>query len=163
LGGFFIGKGKEMKDLTQMREAIDELMKQLSDIKTKCIQENREYTKEERKFIRKIQARVDDITEQIALEEKTASLAKEQDTSIKPPPKIDPAEERTVPYGTGARITDSDFSDSFRTLGEQLMAIVVACEDGGWVDPRLRSDPRLIAEVRATGLSEGIASGGGYI
>ena len=152
------GKDRKMKTLEQMREAVDLLMKQLSEIKTKCATEAREYDDEERKLIRQIQLRIDDLREQIALEEKTANLDNELSRSVKNPPKVDPADDGTgtVPYGTGARSNEAQF----RSLGEQLVAIAIAGQAGGHIDPRLIE----ARETRAvTGLSEGIASGGGYI
>lgn len=143
-----------MRSVEQMREAINGLMKQLGDMKAKCMGEGREYDDEEKKLIRSIQARIDDLREQIELEEKTASLDKDLSKSRKEPPKADPNDDgtRSLPYGEGARTR----GPQFQSLGEQLVAIAIAGQDGGHVDPRL-------IEERATGLSEGIASGGGFL
>jgi len=45
--------------------------------------------------------------------------------------------------------------ESFRSFGEQLMAVVEAAKSGGKIDPRLTT--------RATGLSEGTPSEGGFL
>lgn len=143
-----------MKSLQEMREAVKGLMKQLADMKANCQTDGREYDDEERKLIKTIQARVDDLEEQIALEEKTAALDKAQATTRTEPPKPDPAEgDPPAPYGSRARISDAP---KFRTFGEQLIAVLSASASGGYVDPRL-------VEERATGLSEGVASEGGFL
>lgn len=140
-----------MKTIEEMRQAIDGLMKQLGDIKARCMNEGREYDDEEKKLVRQIQGRIEDLKEKIDLEEKSDALMKDVGKSQKEPPKIDPTDDDSVPYGTRAREGEGA---QFRSLGEQLMAVITATTQGH-IDPRL--------EGRATGLSEGVGSEGGFL
>jgi peptidoglycan hydrolase CwlO-like protein len=58
------------RNIPNLRATIDNLLKQLDDIRAGCIQENREYSDEEKKLIGQIQKRVEALREQIELEEK---------------------------------------------------------------------------------------------
>ena len=146
------------KTIQEMRDAIGELMKRLGDMKAQCVQDNREYTEEERKTIRQIQFRVEDLKEQIELEEKNAQLSDEFDEkrSQRPPTKPQPDNE-----GDPAARARGQDPNEFRSFGEFLGAVMVAGNpDRPYYDERLRM---VDGEARATGLSEGIGSEGGFL
>lgn len=150
------------KTAQQMREAIGDIMKRIGEIDAKCANENREYNDEEKRYLADAHRRVKDLQEQIRLKDETDKLATEINRSQQEPTKTDPAQtDDTERRAAGTlRITREDDPNRFNSLGEFLVAVRVAG------DPNIRSfDPRLriTPEERATGLSEGVASEGGFL
>jgi HK97 family phage major capsid protein len=138
-----------MKTITEMREEIGALMKQLGDMKAAAMSDNREPTDEEKTRAIEILDRVEELEGNIAIDERVqeteARLSKPQEKPVKPEVKesaVSPAEQRR--------------KDSFLTFGEQLQAIIRAG------DPQRTVDPRLM-EQRASGLNEGVSSEGGFL
>jgi len=140
-----------MKSITQMREEIERLMKKLGDMKAQCVAEGIEPTSEQREKAHEILNRIDELKGNIELEERiqgTADLLSE--------PKTEPT--RPDVRTSTVDKNEQEKRDSFVSFGEQLQAIVRASHPSHrYVDPRLR-------EARAiTGLSETVASDGGFL
>ena len=138
-----------MKTITEMREEVKNLMQNLADSKTRCIQENREPSGEERRVALAVLARVEELEEIINLELKVEAtedrLTKSQRAPMKP--NLD-----GIPDAQAKK-------DSFKSFGEQIIAVMRAGSPSPYVDPRLRTSMR----NAVTGLSEGIPSDGGFL
>jgi len=140
-----------MKSITQMREEIAEIMEKLGKMKAQNEADGKEPTSEERGKAHDLLNRVDDLKAHIELEERI------QGTSDK---LAEPKEEPTKPEVRESSISERDQEkrDKFLSFGEQLQAVVRASHPAHRsVDPRLR-------ESRAIyGLSETVASDGGFL
>ena len=139
-----------MKTITQMREEITNLMKQVGDMKARCTQENRDPSTEERGVATDILNRVDDLEQNIAMELRTQETTARLDQSQRAPLKPNPQ---------GNLPTPQEKKDSFLTFGEQLAAVMRAGSPSPYIDPRLRTNVR----GAATGMSEGVPSDGGFL
>jgi HK97 family phage major capsid protein len=154
-----------MKSKKEMQESVGKLAKQLGDINAELIQANREPDEEERKLIRQIQVRIKDLEEQIELAEETEKINDRLARSQQEPTRPDPADSLSTPPDDTGRRHQGDLQigrepdpNRFSSFGEMLMAVRAA----GNPD-RPSFDPRLRIESRATGLSEGVASEGGFL
>ncbi len=68
-----------------------------------------------------------------------------------------------MPLATATRarvVRDNEADRPFESLAEQMRAVLLASEPGGRLDPRLR---RILDEERAAGMSESVASDGGFL
>lgn len=136
-----------MKTVTEYRQEIDNLMQGLADARTRCVQENREPSLEERRIAKDVLARVAELEEVITLELSTQETQERIHASQRAPIKPmlgEPTQEK---------------KDSFKTLGEQLVAVMRAGADKSVIDPRLRTT----FYDAATGLQESLPSEGGFL
>lgn len=99
--------------------------------------------------LRGILARVDELNEIIELELKTEAMNTKVDKSLREPMKPNPND------GPDPQAK----KDSFKTFGEQIIAVMRASGDRPFVDPRLRTS---IYDA-ATGLQETLPSEGGFL
>jgi len=140
-----------MKTVTQYREDIKALMKKAADIDAKCVNENRDPVEAELTLQNEIMDTVKEWQNIIRTKEHqdriAAELERPQNTPIsKPQPK-------DQNKGHGITIKDKD---KFSSFGEQMSAVMRAGMPGGAADPRLFN-------AAATGLSESVASDGGFL
>lgn len=139
-----------MKTITQMREEIKALMDNLETMRTRCVQEGREPSDEERNQATGILNQVDSLEANITLEmrreETVERLAKPQTSPIKSNPM-------------GGNDPDRGKKDQFGSPGEFLLAVMRAASPQPYVDPRLQVSMR----NAASGLQEGIPSDGGFL
>jgi len=137
-----------MRTITQMRDDIKRLMKELGDMRSLCIAENRDPSKDERDAANVKLKEIDEINEMIALEEKTQRAIEAAEEPAKEP-------ERT-PVDTRKDRKEQERRDKFTSPGEFYQAVMRAGAPGGPVDPRLSTRA-------ATGLSEAVPSDGGFL
>jgi HK97 family phage major capsid protein len=138
-----------MKTITQMREEIASLMKELGKMKAQVVAENRDPSQLERSKASDILDRVDELEKNIAMEERI------QETSER---LAKPKEEPTKPETTTTSLSDKEQKkkDRFLTFGEQLQAVANAGSDRRIIDPRLKT--RAIS-----GMGETVSSDGGFL
>ena len=137
-----------MRTITQLKEDVARLVKELGDMRSLCINENRDPSEEERKLANSHLAEVDELEEMIALEERTQKTLDRQKE-----PETDPDK---TPVDTKEDRKKQEKRDSFASAGEFYQAVMRAGLPGGSVDPRLSTRA-------ATGLSESIPSDGGFL
>jgi len=137
-----------MKTVTQYKEDIKALMKKAADIDAKCVAENRDPVEAELTLKDEILDTVkhyQTIINSMERQERMASeLERPQERVTKPAPQDD----------GHSRIEMRD-KDKFKSLGEQMAAIMRAGSPGGTVDPRLYN--------AATGMNETVSSDGGFL
>lgn len=133
--------------ITQMKEDLANMLKELGDMKARCSAENRKPNEEERKFANAKLSEIDELEEIIALEERTQEkLENSRESAIEPDkPAVEKREK-----------TPQEKRDSFASAGEFYQAVIRAGTPGGVVDPRLSTRA-------ASGLSEGVPSDGGFL
>ena len=141
-----------MRTITQYREDIASLMKEIGNIDAKCIAENRDLIDEEIDLRNEMMNKVEAINRQVESMERQEQITA---TLNKPGvPLTMPAPENSKGKGHGITIRDKD---KFASFGEQMSAIMVAGSPGGSTDPRLR------IQSAATGLGETVSSDGGFL
>ena len=137
-------------DIAGMREERKKLVIEARELVNRADLEKREMTPDEKLLFNDKMARADSLTEKIEREERLLRMGDKlegphpETPSIKPDPQDGNVEQNV--YGQQRQ---------FRSLGEQLMAVMKAGTPGGVVDPRLTT--------RATGLNEGTPSEGGFL
>lgn len=138
-----------MKTVTEMREEVKNLMQTLGDMRTRCMQENRDPSADEVRISGEILDKVENLEQLIALELRqeatTARIERSQHEPIKPNPQA-------------SVVNPSRDQDRFRSFGEQMLAVLRA----GLPDNRI-VDPRLRVRNAASGLHEGLGSEGGFL
>lgn len=138
-----------MKTITQMRDEVKNLMQSLADMKTRCVQENRDPSDDERTSATNILNRVEELEQIIALElreeEISNRLSQSQQSPVKPNPQ--------------GGLQSREEKDNFGSPGEFFLAVMRAASPQPYVDPRLRVSMR----NAATGLQEGVPSDGGFL
>ena len=141
-----------MKSLNEMKLELEDIEKELRNMKSLCESENREPTDDDTEKANEYLSRADKLDELIAVEERRIKLESRFANTDKPDEakkmKSNP-EKRDKKYDRGN-------SSPFPSLGEQLMAAVDAGRG-------VRMDRRLHEVRAATGLSEGIGSDGGFL
>jgi HK97 family phage major capsid protein len=142
-----------MKTVTEMLKEVENLDKQLADMKTRCIQENREPSAEERRIANTVLDRIDELEELITLEQRHAETHNRLEKSQRRPLKPDPM------GGSDPDRRKQEEKDKFGTFGQQLVAVIRAASPDRMVDPRLRTS----LFDAASGLSESVASDGGFL
>jgi len=140
-----------MRTVTEMRAAIDDLLKKLGDMKSKCIQEKRDPDSEERTRADSYLDNVKELEGLIALEERTQNTLDRLHETKKAVDKPDPGSE------SRSRRTEQEQKDRFSSFGEQMASVMQAGLPNGRVDPRL-SNTRA-----ASGLGEAVPSDGGFL
>lgn len=137
-----------MKTVTQYREEIKALMKKVGDIDAKAAQENRDLADPELSLKNEILDEVEHLRKVAASMERAERVSASLETPANPP--------ASAPGPENRMIADRP-QDQFRSLGEQMVAVVRAGRPGAGIDPRLLN-------VRAaTGLSETVPSDGGFL
>lgn len=137
-----------MKTITEMKEEVKTLLQNLADARTRCIQENRDPSADERKNAAEVMNRIEELEAIISLEEREAEIKARIGKSESPPIKPE--------------ITGKDpqmEKDKFESAGEFFLAVMRAASPQPYIDPRLRVSMR----NAATGLQEGIPSDGGFL
>lgn len=136
-----------MKTITQLKDELKQLMKASADIDSKATMENRSLKPEERNLKTELLDKVEDIKAEISVREREQRIADALESSGEP---------LTVPNGSRVDIgNDSRSNDKFKSLGENVAAMINAARPGGTFDPRLRN--------AATGAGETVPSDGGYL
>ena len=118
-----------MRTITKLREDIAILVKQLGDMRAKCISEKRDPSDEEREQGQGYLAEIKKLENLVAYEvqtQETLDRAKE--------PEPDP--DRT-PIDTRKDVKEQEKRDSFASHGEFYHAVMMAAKPGHPVDPRL--------------------------
>jgi HK97 family phage major capsid protein len=135
-----------MKTITEMREEIVRLMKELGDMKAQMIAENRSPNDTEREKAAGLLDAVKELEDNIEMEERIEETEKRL---------AQPKEEPTKPDVKKTTITKEERKkkDQFLTFGEQLQAIIHAGNNRG-------TDPRLTRAI--SGLNETVQSEGGF-
>jgi len=136
-----------MRTITQMREDVANLVKELKEMRQKVIAENRDPNDEERKLGLKFVAEIEELEERIAEESKAQKTLDRMEKPEEDPDK--------TPIDTRKDVKEQESRDKFGNLGSMLRAVFKAAEPGGYVDPRL--------QTRATGLGESVPSDGGFL
>ena len=137
-----------MKTITQYRKDIEIIEKELAEMRDKCVQENRDPLAEEIARSEELMDEIERIELVVSNEERMQTtrnrVAKPVTEAIKPDPESNPTK------------TEQEKRDRFSNFGEQMQAVMRAGLPGGNVDPRLYTS-------RATGLSAGVPSDGGFL
>lgn len=134
-----------MKTLTQYRDDIKNLMKKVTDIDTQCTVENREITEAELALKNEILDTVEDLRKIVLAMDRQERLS----AALEAPNHAVTVENKIRPT-----ITVSE-KEKFKSLGEQMAAVMTAGRPGGHVDPRLFN--------AATGLGESVQTSGGFL
>lgn len=136
-----------MKTVTQYREDIANLMKEIGNIDAKCIAENRDPSNEETALKTKMMNKID----KIRIDTDAIERAEKLNSDLSAPQRA-----LTVPDNAKIDVGgDRARKDRFNSLGEQLTAIIQAGSPQGRVDPRLFN--------AASGLNETVPSEGGFL
>ena len=143
-----------MRTIEQLCDEVAALKKTLGELEAVATAESRDMNEAEMKLADDCIKEIGVLRRKIDLQKRIEKTTEELEQPITHVEKPEPEGEKRH-YGD-LRITREDDPSRFRSFGEQLAAIILASAD------RPRVDPRLL-ETRATGLSEGIASEGGYI
>ena len=141
-----------MLTITQMRKSIDDLMKNIGDLRAHAVAENRELTASEETLTNECLSRIEDLEKslktELRLESVQSRVSRPATTEIKPDPAMN------------VEVRDRA-QDRFFSLGEQLMAGHRAFRNNG-VDPRLNTENN--PAFRAiSGLGVQIPSEGGFL
>jgi HK97 family phage major capsid protein len=137
------------KTITEMNDEIRVLMQQLTDMRNRCLDEKREPSGEERRIAEEVLNRVEELEAHRDLAMREQELRDRLEQSVRAPtkPELNPETQAQKER------------DSFKSFGEQLMAVYHACAPGGVADARLRKTFR----GAATGLGEATPSDGGFL
>lgn len=140
-----------MKTVTEMRDEVKSLMQTLADMRTRCMQENRDPSEEEVRISGEILNKVEHLEKLIALELRQEEVSARLDRSQHEPIKQNPM---------GGPAPGNRDQDKFKSFGEQMLAVLRAgLPDQRIVDPRLRMGMR----NAVSGLNETIGSEGGFL
>ena len=137
-----------MDDLEKLRQERKDWREKARSIMTVADEEKRELTVEEHRAFEDAMTRYDQINVRVQREERLQVAETESNRSFQAP---------TKPELTASEMTVPGQPQRFRSLGEQLQAVIRASQPGGFVDPRL-------LQYRAvSGMSEGMPSDGGFL
>jgi len=136
-----------MKTISQYREDIKALMKRVDDLKAKATAENRNLTSDEVAYMKEVNAEIANLSDMVKTLEESESLH----ASLNEAPRPQTVEKKKDLAGSGIEVKDKE---RFKTVGEQMFAVMRAGQPGGHVDPRL---------YNATGLNETTPSDGGFL
>ena len=137
-----------MRTILQLRDDIDNHVKNLGAMKAQCMTENRDANEDEIGKSNEILDKIDDLEELLATEMRTQETLDRLKAPAKKP-------ERT-PVDVRKDQKEQRNRDSFASQGEFFQAVMRAGSPERIVDPRLTTK-------RAEGLSEGIPSDGGFL
>jgi HK97 family phage major capsid protein len=135
-----------MKTITQYKEDIKNLMKKVADIDAKATAENRDLVAEELSLKDEMMNVVEDtnnIITNLTRQERIGTLLEQPEgrQTVEKDKKLNSTQEK---------------KDKFKSLGQQMLAVVNAGRPGGQVDPRLYN-------AAASGMSETVQSDGGFL
>ena len=133
-----------MKTLTQYREDVKSLIQRVDDIQNKATSENRNLTTDEVEYLKEVNGEIASLTDMIKTVEESDKLRAVLTTPDRP---------QTVEAKRPAMSVQVKDKEKFRTIGEQMSAVMRAGMPGGHIDPRLYN--------AATGLNETSPSDGG--
>ena len=119
-----------MLTITQMRKSIDDLMKNIGDLRAHAVAENRELTASEETLTNECLSRIEDLEKSLKTELRLESVQSRVSRPATPEIRPDPALTVEVRDRT---------QDRFFSLGEQIMAGHRAFRNQG-VDPRLNTE-----------------------
>ena len=134
-----------MKTVPQYRKEIKDAMDLVSAITAKAATENRDLTVDEVSGINEINAKIKQTQDMVSALEDSEILNAAMNA---------PAAPVTVERRPALSAVQAD-KEKFKTIGEQLFAVVRAAQPGGHADPRLFN--------AATGLNESTPSQGGFL
>jgi len=132
-----------MKTLTQYREDVKSLIQRVDDIQNKATSENRNLTTDEVEYLKEVNGEIASLTDMIKTVEESDKLRAVLTTPDRP---------QTVEAKRPAMSVQVKDKEKFRTIGEQMSAVMRAGMPGGHIDPRL---------YNAAGLNETSPSDGG--
>ncbi len=135
-----------MKTITQYREDVKALMQRVDDLHAKATNENRNLIAEEVEYLKEVNGEIASLTDMIKTMEESEKLRDALTTPDQP---------QTLEKKRPAMSVQFKDKEKFRTLGEQMSAVVRAGMPGGHIDPRLYN--------AATGLNETSPSDGGFL
>jgi HK97 family phage major capsid protein len=135
-----------MKTLTQYKEDIKNLMAKSVDIDNKAVSESRDLNEGELALKNEILDTVEDMQKMVATLERQARTEKMLETPEKP---------ATVEKKAALSSIQVKDKEKFRSIGENMFAVMKAGIPGGSIDPRLFAG--------ATGLNETVPSDGGFL
>jgi len=138
-----------MKTITQYKEDLKALMKKVADIDAKCVSENRDPVESELTLKNEILDTVKEFQEIVKTQERQERITSELET---PQAAVTDPKPTVKVVGTGIEVRDKD---KFRSLGEQMAAVINAGTPNRTIDPRLYN--------AATGLGETVPSEGGFL
>lgn len=135
-------------DLKELRAERSDLTAKARGLHDAATAENRHLTQDEDREFREYMAKVSDLSAEIEREEQLRSVEEDVSRSYRAPTRIDVSEsEQRANRGEPRR---------FKSFGEMAQAVMRASMPGGAIDSRL-------LEMRATGMSEGVPSDGGFL
>jgi len=140
-----------MKTITQYRDDIKGLMQAAAEIDAQCVNDGRNPTASEISLKDEILDKVENLRQIVDNLERQERLAAALEEAPEPITKPQPQHKEPA-----SRIEVRE-KDKFRSLGEQMSAVMRASVPGG------STDPRLFNIRAATGLSEGTPSDGGFL
>ena len=138
-----------MKTATKYKEDIKALMDKANAMDAQCVNENRDLNSAELTIQNEILDTVQEYQDIVKTLERKDRMQSALETPDKPVSKPAPMSNK----GHGITIRDKD---KFNSFGEQMSAVMRAGMPGGAADPRLFN-------AAATGLSESVASDGGFL
>ena len=138
-----------MKTATKYKEDIKALMDKANAMDAQCVNENRDLNSAELTIQNEILDTVQEYQDIVKTLERKDRMQSALETPDKPVSKPAPMSNK----GHGITIKDKD---KFSSFGEQMSAVMRAGMPGGAADPRLFN-------AAATGLSESVASDGGFL
>ena len=136
-----------MKTISQYHEDVKALMKRVDDMNAKAVSENRNPTADEILYIKEVNAEVANLSDMVQTLEESERLR----ASL-----VAPAAAETVEKKRPALSIQGKDKEKFRTIGEQMFAVMRAGQPGGHVDPRLYN-------TAAKELTETVPSDGGFL
>jgi HK97 family phage major capsid protein len=142
-----------MKTITEYRENLSELDKKLGEIRSNCVQENRDPDLKELDLMNDIMDEMERLDGMIqTLERQQVTQDKYKRAGNRKTLSDDDPEKQ--------RKRDQEKKDKFSSFGEQMAAVMRAGAPNAYVDPRLR-----VADIesRATGMSLSVPSDGGFL
>jgi HK97 family phage major capsid protein len=137
-----------MKTISQYRDDIKALMKRAADIQVKAEAEKRNLTVDEVAAIKDLNSEVKKLSDMVSAMEENESLR----IAMEAPSAPMTVEKRL----TISQVQNDRSGDRFKSLGEQMLAVVNAGSPERKVDPRLFN-------AAASGLNETVGSDGGFL
>lgn len=143
-----------------LRQKRADIIQQADALLKAAEAQNRDLTPEEATRYGALLDEARNLAARIARADEQDRLNQEITKSQHDPIRPDPA---AGARGTGVQVTGDRADAPFRSLGEQLQAVVRAARTPHQPDPRLlRLNDRIAAEIRATGMSEDVPADGGF-
>lgn len=137
-----------MKTIEQYQSEVAALLENISKVKAKATNENRNLNKEELAYIDECNCEIKDLKKMVGILQESENLSNDAEV---------PERSETSPMAQSRKlkIEVGDRKERFGSLSEQLIAVMTAARPGGHIDPRLYN--------AASGLSESVAADGGFL